>query len=109
MLEVRLVSVEPFRVIASRYVGPQPGLFEAYGALFRWGEEAGHTRNLRGIYGVPVDDPGTVDETECRVDCCFDFGTGAAPGNDYNALMLGGGLPPEEWETDVYIPVEQAR
>jgi AraC family transcriptional regulator len=156
MLEVRLVSVEPFKVIASRHVGPQQGLFEAYGALFSWGEKAGHVQNLRGIYGVPVDDPGTIDETECRFDCCFDFGAGVTPSGDYAALTLGGGLyavtrhvgpyeglleksdylygtwlpasgyllrndasynhyladpaslPPEEWETDVYVPVEKA-
>ena len=156
VLEVRVVSVEPFKVIASRHMGPQSGLFDAYGALFRWGEATGHAQKLRGIYGVPVDDPGTVEETECRFDCCFDFGNDVTPGSDYGELMLGGGLyavtrhvgqyeglleksdflygtwlpvsdyvlrdvpsynhyladpdslPPEEWETDVYIPVEKA-
>lgn len=157
ILEVRLVSVEPFKVIASRHVGPQQELFDAYGALFRWGDEAGCAQNLRGIYGVAVDDPGTVDERECRFDCCFDFGDGATPGSDYRELVLGGGLyvvtrhvgpyeglleksdflygtwlpgsgyllrdvagynhyladpeslPPEKWETDIYVPVTKAR
>lgn len=151
-LEVRLVSVEPFRVIAARHVGRPEGLFAAFGALFEWGEKSGFLQDYRGIYGIPVDDP--RDEEDARFDCCFDFGPNAKPENPYTETFLGGGLyavtrhtgpydgldekydglygswlpssqhglrdsraynhylvdpgsvPPEEWQTDIYIPVE---
>jgi AraC family transcriptional regulator len=151
-LEVRLVSVEPFRVIAARHVGRPEGLFAAFGALFEWGEKSGFLQDYRGIYGIPVDDP--RDEEDARFDCCFDFGPNAKPENPYAETILGGGLyavtrhtgpydgldekydglygswltsthhslrnsraynhyvvdpesvPPEEWQTDIYVPVE---
>lgn len=154
-LEVRLVSVEPFRVIASRHVGPHEGLFSAFGELFRWAEEKGWANDLKGIFGVAIDDPASVPEEECRFDCCFDLGADSQPEKDYRELDIGGGLfavtrhvgpyeglegksdflygdwlpasgyglrdhtgfnhyladpdsvPPEEWETDIYIPVEK--
>ena len=34
-VEVRLVSVDPFKVIASRHVGPPEGLFSVFGGLFK--------------------------------------------------------------------------
>ena len=153
-LEVRLVSVEPFRVIAARHVGRPEGLFAAFGALFEWGEKSGYLDDYRGIYGIPIDDP--RDEEGARFDCCFDFGPTAKPQNPYSETTLGGGLyavarhtgpydgleekyddlfgpwllssghslrdsraynhylvdpgsvPPEQWETDIYMPVDAA-
>jgi AraC family transcriptional regulator len=154
-LEVRLVSVKPFKVIASRHVGPPLELFGAYGALFEWAQRHGLADDLRGIYGVAVDDPLSVPQNQCRFDCCFDFGADADAGGQegLRTLLLGGGLyavtrhigpyegleeksdyiygawlpesgyslredggfnhylqdpgslPPEQWETDVYLPV----
>jgi AraC family transcriptional regulator len=156
-LEVRLVSVDPFRVIAARHVGRPEGLFAAFGALFEWGEKSGYLQDYRGIYGIPVDDPRDESEDRARFDCCFDFGPNALPENPYTQTMLGGGLyavtrhtgpyegldekydglygswlpsskhglrdscaynhylvdpgtvPPEQWKTDVYLPVEIPR
>ncbi|MDH5214513.1 MAG: AraC family transcriptional regulator [Gammaproteobacteria bacterium] len=150
-LEVRLVSVEPFKVIASRHIGRPEGLFAAFGALFEWGEKSGLLNDYRGIYGIPVDDP--RDEEQARFDCCFDFGPKAVPDKEYRKETLGGGLytvtrltgpydgledkydefygswlassnyvlrdsraynhyvidpgtvPPEQWQTDIYLPV----
>jgi len=162
-LEVRLVSVEPFKVIATRHVGPPRELFRAYGALFEWAQNHGLADKLRGIYGVALDDPLNVPENEYRFDCCFDFGANADTGENSDRsgdpsrglcnLVLGGGLyavvrhvgpyegleeksdylygawlpqsgyalretngfnhylqdpdtlPPEQWETDIYLPV----
>jgi len=158
-LEVRLVTVEPFKVIATRHVGPPLELFRAYGALFEWAQNHGLAESLRGIYGVALDDPLSVPERDCRFDCCFDFGASADAGQhagqnvDLRNLVLGGGLyavtrhtgpyegledksdylygawlpesgyalrdangfnhylqdpdalPPEQWETDIYLPV----
>ena len=155
-LEVRLVSVDPFKVIAARHVGPHKALFQAFGKLLRWAEETGRADDFSGIYGVPIDDIRGVPEAECRFDCCFDLGPDAEPDDAHLAVQLGGGLyavtrhvgpyeglegkydflygpwlrnsgyalrgdslynhyladpgslPPEAWETDIYVPVEKA-
>ena len=91
-LEVRLVSIEPFKVIASRHVGPQKGLFNAYGELFRWAEERTGTKNFRGIFGIAIDDPRSVSEDECQFDCCFDLGFDVKAENGYREVVLGGGI-----------------
>ena len=153
-IEVRVVSVDPFKVIASRHLGPHKGLFKAYGDLFGWAEKTGLAENFKGIYGIPVDDPRDMPEKECRFDCCIDFGPDAITGGGFREENLGGGIfavarhlgpydgleekydyiygpwlnasgyslrertlfnhylqdpdtvPPAEWETDIYIPIE---
>jgi AraC family transcriptional regulator len=152
-VEVKVVSVEPFKVIASRHLGPHKGLFQAYGELFQWAEASGLVASFRGIYGVPLDDPRAMPEEECRFDCCFDFGPEASASDSYREDSLGGGqfvvahhvgpyeglddkydylygdwlagsgyalrdrpafnhylndpdsAPPEQWETDIHVPV----
>ncbi len=154
-LEVRLVSVEPFKVIASRHVGPPEGLFTAFGDLYAWAEKAGMLDDYRGIYGIPIDDPRDSLSEGARFDCCFDFGPKAEPSEQHSEAFLGGGLyavarhvgpyeglddkydrlygpwllssqyqlrdfpsynhylndpstvPPEQWETDIHLPVEK--
>jgi AraC family transcriptional regulator len=95
-IDVRLVSVEPFKVIASRQEGPPESLFAAYGELFEWAEENLEIENFRGIYGIPVDDPReTAMEASGdgpRFDCCFDFGPSADGGTRFEQAELGGGL-----------------
>ena len=155
-IEVKIVSVDPFKVIASRHLGPHKGLFKAYGELFDWAEKAGLVESFKGIYGIPIDDPRGMPEKECRFDCCFDFGPDATAGGGFREDNLGGGIfavarhlgpydgledkydclygpwlnasgyslrersfflhylqdpdtvPPEEYETDIYIPIEKA-
>lgn len=154
-IDVRLVSVEPFKVIASRQIGPPERLFAAYGELFEWAQQNLDMEKFRGIYGVPIDDPRDVSDDGPRFDCCFDFGPDVVTGDRYKDADLGGGLyavtrhlgsydgldekydalyglwlgsseyrlrdcppynhyladpesvPEEEWETDIYIPVEK--
>ena len=153
-IEVKVVSVDPFEVVANRYIGEHKGLFNAYGELFSWAQENGLVEQFRGIYGVPIDDPRDMPD-DCRFDCCFDFGPKAETGQRYQSQKLGGGLfavarhfgpydgleekydflfgpwlnqsdyvlreqaffnhyvqdpdtvPPEEWETDIYIPIQK--
>ena len=154
-IEVKVVSVKPFKVIACRHVGPHKGLFRAYGDLYSWAEKTGWVKSLKGIYGLPIDDPRGMPEKECRFDCCFDFGADVKPGEGLREEFLGGGryavarhlgpyegledkydylygpwlnasgyllrekpffnhylqdpetLPPEEWQTDIYLPIEK--
>jgi AraC family transcriptional regulator len=154
-IEVKVVSVDPFEVVANRYTGEHKGLFAAYGELFTWAQEQGLVEQFRGIYGIPIDDPRDTPD-DCRFDCCFDFGPNAETGQRYQKEKLGGGLfavarhvgpyegleekydflfgcwlnqstfslrdqaffnhyvqdpdtvPPEEWETDIYVPIQKA-
>lgn len=154
-IDVRLVSVDPFRVIASRQIGPPASLFVAFGELFEWAQKNLDIEAFRGIYGIPIDDPRDISDDGPRFDCCFDFGPDAQAGGRYDNAHLGGGLyavtrhigsydglddkydalygswlssseyrlrdcqsynhyladpdsvPEEEWETDVYVPVEK--
>jgi len=153
-IEVKVVSLEPFNVIASRHRGPPDGLFQAFGTLFEWAIGAGYENRLQGIYGIPLDDPRDVPAAECRFDCCFDFGPDVSGDGKFDALELGGGryavtrhqgpyegieekydyligswvstsnfslrdhpifnhylkdpetVPPDQWETDLYVPIE---
>lgn len=155
-IAVEVVSVDPFKVIASRHVGRHEGLFRAFGELFAWAEQGGLTQRVDGIYGIPVDDPRAVPEEDCRFDCCIRFGPGVLADGAFREQELGGGdfavarhtgpyeglediydyvygpwlntsgfflreqapfnhylqdpdtVPPEEWQTDIYIPVETA-
>lgn len=92
-LKVDVVSVEPFRVVATRYVGDHRDLDQAYGRLFAWA--AGHAllERMAGIYGVPHDGmPDSVPD-EGAFDCALAFEDGDAVTDAHTfALQLGGGL-----------------
>ena len=153
-LEVKVLAIEPFKVIAARHVGPNEGQFKTFGTLFHWAEQRGLANGLNGIYGIPIDDIRGIPESECRFDCCFDLGPDVRPDNGYREALLGGGLyavtrhvgpyegleekydllfgawltssgyalrgapfynryladpdtmPAEQWETDLYLPIE---
>lgn len=154
-IDVKIISVDPFKVIASRHLGPHANLFKNFGELFNWAENTGLVESFSGIYGIPVDDPRDVPEQDCRFECCFDFGANAAAAKDFSEYRLGGGtfavarhvgpydgieniydylygqwlqssgyslreqtffnhylqdpdtVPPEEWETDIYLPIDR--
>lgn len=155
ILEVKLVSIDPFKVIAHRHVGPADALFQAFGFLFNWVEEKGFAGNMMGIYGIPIDDSRDVELDEYRFDCCFNLGEDAVAEDVFREEWLGGGLfavtrhtgpyeglhekydylygvwlnssdfslrehavynhylsdpdtlPPAEWQTDIYLPVQK--
>ncbi len=154
-IEINVVSVEPFQVIASRRHGPPDSLFSAFGELLEWAQSTGLAERLQGIYGIPIDDHRDTPEAVCRFDCCFDFGPQVNAPGKFRIDDLGGGefvvarhvgpydglddvydylygqwindsayslrdgplfnhylndpdtIPPERWETDVYVPVEK--
>lgn len=91
-IDVRIVSIQPFKVIASRHSGPTEGLFEAFGDLHRWALANPLLEPYRGIYGIPIDEPFDEYGDGPRFDCCFDFGPDAEPAGRYSAVTLGGGL-----------------
>ncbi len=56
-IEIKVVSVDPIKVIAARHLGPHKGLFQSYGEFFAYAEKAGWVESFKGIYGIPIDDP----------------------------------------------------
>ena len=106
-IEVKVVTVEPFKVIASRHLGPHKGLFQAYGELFAWAEESGQLEQFQGIYGVPLDDPRDAPDDECRFDCCFDFGAGAVASGPFTNQTIGGGAYAVARHTGPYDGIEE--
>jgi len=79
ILDVKLLSIEPFKVIAHRNVGPADELFQAFGYLCEWAEKKGLAKNMSGIYGIPIDDSRDVEPGEYRFDCCFNLGKTQQP------------------------------
>lgn len=92
-LQVEIVSVEPFRVVAKRFVGDHRELDQAYGRLFEWAAEHALLERMTGIYGVPYDDAPDASPDEGAFDCALAFDGGAATADgDTHPLVLGGGL-----------------
>ncbi|MGI9232981.1 MAG: AraC family transcriptional regulator [Woeseiaceae bacterium] len=91
-VEVRLVSVKPFKVIASRHRGPPESLFQAFGDLHDWAQANPRLEPFRGIYGIPIDEPLDEYDDGPRFDCCFDFGPNADSEGRYREVSLGDGL-----------------
>jgi len=63
-LAIRIESIEPFRIVAARHVGPHDTitLAQAFGRAFAWAGEAGLMERFAGIYAVLLDDPRDTDE-----------------------------------------------
>lgn len=73
--EIKLVVRDRTQVVAMRRRG---GAYVALNTLFQavwdWAEQAGAINRLRGLYGVPLDDPGSVPENLLRYDACLALG-----------------------------------
>lgn len=91
-LSIEVVSVEPFQLVAIRNVGDYSELNHAYERLFAAVFSQTGTERLRGIYGVPLDDPGTVPADQCHFDCALLLDGEFAGTGDVWTIELGGGL-----------------
>ncbi|MBO9621953.1 MAG: GyrI-like domain-containing protein [Sphingomonas sp.] len=90
-LSVEVVSVEPFRLLAIRNVGDYAELNAGYTRLFDLVLQQMPPEALRGIYGVPYDDPRFIPPEDCRFDCALATGEAGAPVGALSELRLGGG------------------
>jgi AraC family transcriptional regulator len=92
-LQVEIVSVEPFRVVATRYVGDHRELDQTYGRLFEWAAEHALLERMTGIYGVPHDNAPDALPDEGEFDCALAFDGGQVEADvDTYPLQLGGRL-----------------
>lgn len=91
LLQVEVVSLEPFSLVATRNTGDFAALAVAYEALFGWAAEHGLIERIAGIYGVPRQDRRDVPAAECEFDCALAFEGEVAAGGGTISLILGGG------------------
>jgi AraC family transcriptional regulator len=90
-LQVEVLSLEPFALVATRNTGDVADLAVAYEALFGWAAEHGLIEHIAGIYGVPQQDPRDTPPAECEFDCALAFSAEATAGDGTVPLILGGG------------------
>ena len=91
-MSVEVVSIDPFKVVAIRNVGDHSELNLAYERLFANLFSRIGIERLRGIYGIPIDDPATLPADQCHFDCAVLIDGELDETSDLRMLELGGGL-----------------
>ncbi|TWT20149.1 AraC family transcriptional regulator [Luteimonas marina] len=90
-LQVEVVSVDPFEVVALRNRGAFADLDTAFGELFGWAAEAGAAEAIVGLHGVPLGDHRDVPPEEFEFDCAIRLSTDIGPPAPLRRMTLGGG------------------
>ncbi len=90
-LQVSVVSVDPFEVVALRTVGEYADLDQAYGRLFAWAASAGVLDDATSLYGLPHDDHRDAAPETFEFDCALGFPVAVAPSEPMRLMTLGGG------------------
>ena len=90
-LALEVVSLVPFRLLAIRNVGDYAELNSSYERLFDLVMAQVPEDALRGIYGLPHDDPQSVPAEQCRFDCALAVEAGGRAEGALCELTLGGG------------------
>jgi AraC family transcriptional regulator len=90
-LRIEIVALEPLRLLGIRNVGDYAELDLAYTRLFELACAQIEPDAIRGIYGVPHDDPRDVAAAQCRIDCALDTGADGRASGELFELNLAGG------------------
>ncbi len=91
-LEVRVITLEPFDVVALRTRGAFDELDRAFGTLFEWAAGEGLADRVQLLVGIALNDHRDVPADACEFDCAMAFGPiTAAPAAPLRTLTLGGG------------------
>jgi AraC family transcriptional regulator len=107
-LGIEIVSLDPFRVLAIRRDGPYEALNEGFDILFEQVFARIDMEALRGIWGVPLDDPFSVLPQARRFDCAIDVGDAQVDSSEIGAIQLGGGRMLSAQHTGSYDDVHAA-
>ncbi|WP_271680126.1 AraC family transcriptional regulator [Thermomonas mangrovi] len=93
-LQVEVVSLEPFEVVALRNRGAFADLDQAYGALFDWAAGAGVVESIIGLHGIPWGDHRDLPAETLEFDCAIrlDGELAAEPEMPLRRETLAGGL-----------------
>lgn len=89
-MTIKVITREPFQVLALRNVGAYAELNSCYSELFDKVFESVDPAELLGIYGVPYDDPLSVPASQCRCDCAIEVGASVEARDPLKELTLGG-------------------
>lgn len=91
LLEVRLVHMEPLTIVAKRRTGTYTDLdlAEEFMVPWQWAQEMGYLEQLRGIYGVPWNEPEIADIPVFFAG--LDLGACPSPPAPLEVLTLHGG------------------
>lgn len=92
-LSVRIESMEPLRLVVLRHVGDHRNLDTAYIRLFQWAGSQGLLDELRGLYGIAIDDPRDTPPAQTR----FDAALGLNPKGDLPADLRIEPIPAEQY------------
>jgi AraC family transcriptional regulator len=89
---VRIEVRPPCRLVALRREG---GAYRELNSLFQrvwnWAQGAGLLDHLEGIYGIPLDDPLSVEEDALRYDACLALGDAVSPPEPFRTIELPAG------------------
>jgi AraC family transcriptional regulator len=66
-------------------------LNELFWRLWTWAEGADKLDDLQGIYGIPLDDPVSIDEHHLRYDACLAFTDPGTPPVEFGRITLPAG------------------
>lgn len=90
-LQVSVVSVEPFEVVALRTTGAYDEVDQAYVSLFAWAAEAGAIDAMAGLYGIPHADWRDAAHDELVFDAMLRFSRPVRPPAPMRLQRIGGG------------------
>ncbi|WP_202840022.1 AraC family transcriptional regulator [Luteimonas saliphila] len=90
-LQVEVVSLAPFEVVALRNRGAFADLDAAFGRLFGWAAEAGVVDSIVGLHGVPHADHREVPPETLEFDCAIELAVRADPSPPLQRMVLDGG------------------
>ena len=91
MNDLKIIVVDPIKVIAKRHIGPYAEVGAAFDSLCAWAASSGQISGMRGLYGISYDDPDEVSAEDLRYDACVDLGAEARPGEGFEEATIGGG------------------
>lgn len=109
-LQVEVVSLEPFEVVALRNRGAFADLDQAYGALFEWAAGAGLVESIIGLHGIPWGDHRDLPPETLEFDCVIrlDGELAVAPDAPLRRETLAGGLFARLHHVGPYEGLEEA-
>lgn len=105
--EVEIVERDRTLVVALRHRGEYLGLAQTYGQVFGWAHQSGLIAGLKGIYGVPLDDPESVPAPDLRYEACLALGDVSAP-SPFHILALPSGETARWRHIGSYAGLDQA-
>jgi len=90
-LQIEVVSVQPFQVVALRKRGAFADLDTAFGQLFDWAVEAGAVDAIAGLHGVPLGDHRDLAPDALEFECAIALAGDADPPAPLRCMTLPGG------------------